>query len=202
MSEPAGVGLIGCGHVAEQRHLPALSRLDCARVVTLADLDPDRVQLLGERFGVARRYGEPHELLADPAVEVVGVLVPATDHAEVTIAALTSGKHVLVEKPLATSLADGERMIAAAAETAARACVGFNLRAHPLVARARELLASGVVGRSRRSMGCSAAAAIRGALRNGGAGRPIDGAAAARCSRRRRTTTTFGAFSAATRSRK
>ena len=92
VTEPAGVGLIGCGHVAELRHLPALSRLDCARVVALADLDPDRAQLLGERFGVARRYREPQELLADPAVEVVGVLVPATDHAELTIAALAVGK--------------------------------------------------------------------------------------------------------------
>ena len=169
--------------------------MDCARVVALADLDPDRAQLLGERFGVARRYREPQELLADPAVEVVGVLVPATDHAEVTIAALGSGKHVLVEKPLATSLADGERMIAAAAESAAKACVGFNLRAHPLVGRARELLASGVVGKIEAMHGVlSGPGGQQGALRSGGAGRPIDGVAAARCSRRRHTTTTFGAF--------
>jgi myo-inositol 2-dehydrogenase/D-chiro-inositol 1-dehydrogenase len=146
VSEPTGVGLIGCGHVAELRHLPALSGLDCARVVAVADLDRGHAQQLGERFAVPRRYHEPQELLADPAVEVVGVLVPATDHAEVTIAALQAGKHVLVEKPLATSLEDGDRMIAAAAETPAKACVGFNLRAHPLVGRARELLSSGVVG--------------------------------------------------------
>jgi predicted dehydrogenase len=146
VSEPTGVGLIGCGHVAQVRHLPALSRLDCARVVAVADLDPDRAQRLGERFAVPRRYREPQELLADQEVEVVGVLVPASDHTEMTVAALEAGKHVLVEKPLATSLADGDRMIAAAAGTGAKVGVGFNLRAHPLVRRARELLSSGVVG--------------------------------------------------------
>jgi myo-inositol 2-dehydrogenase / D-chiro-inositol 1-dehydrogenase len=146
VNEPTGVGLIGCGHVAEFRHLPVLSRIDCARVVAVADLDPDRAQRLGERFAVPRRYGEPQQLLADQEVEVVGVLVPATDHTEVTIAALEAGKHVLVEKPLATSLADGDRMIAAAARTPAKVGVGFNLRAHRLVRRARELLMSGVVG--------------------------------------------------------
>jgi myo-inositol 2-dehydrogenase / D-chiro-inositol 1-dehydrogenase len=146
VSEPTGVGLIGCGHVAELRHLPVLSRLDGARVVAVADLDPDRVRRLRERFAVPRGYTEPQELLADQEVEVVGVLVPATGHTQVTIAALEAGKHVLVEKPLATSLADGDRMIAAAARTPVKAAVGFNLRAHPLVRRARELLLSGVVG--------------------------------------------------------
>jgi predicted dehydrogenase len=143
---PIGIGLIGCGHVAELRHLPALSRLKGARVVAVADLDADRAQRLGERFAVPRHYGDPAQLLADPEVEVVGVLVPATAHGEVTIAALEAGKHVLVEKPLATSLADGDRMIAAGAETSAKAAVGFNLRAHPLVRRARELLSNGLVG--------------------------------------------------------
>ncbi len=52
MSEPAGVGLIGCGHVAELRHLPVLTRLGCARVVAVADLDRDRARHLAERFGV------------------------------------------------------------------------------------------------------------------------------------------------------
>jgi predicted dehydrogenase len=138
--------LIGCGHVAELRHLPALSRLDRARVVALADVEPDRARRLAERFAVPRASGDPQELLADSDVEVVAVLVPPADHAKLTIAALEAGKHVLVEKPLATSLADADRMIAAAARTPAKAGIGFNLRAHPVVRRARELLKSGVVG--------------------------------------------------------
>jgi predicted dehydrogenase len=146
VSQPIGVGVVGCGHVAELRHLPALSRIADARVVAVADLDPDRARLLSERFAVPRRYGESAELLDDRDVEVVGVLAPPAQHAEVAIGALQRGKHVLVEKPLATSLADGERLIAAAAETSAQAVVGFNLRAHALVGRARELLSEGLVG--------------------------------------------------------
>jgi myo-inositol 2-dehydrogenase / D-chiro-inositol 1-dehydrogenase len=146
VNEPIGVGLVGCGHVAELRHLPALSRLAGARVAAVADVDPGRARELSERFAVPRHYYQPHELLEDREVEVVGVLAPPTDHAEIAIGALRRGKHVLIEKPLATSLEDGERLVAAAAEASARAVVGFNLRAHTLVQRARELLLGGLVG--------------------------------------------------------
>jgi len=147
VSQPIGVGLIGCGHVAESRHLPALSRLEGARVVAVADLDADRARRVSERFAVQRRYEEPGELVEDPEVEVVAVLAPPADHAAATITAIRSGRHVLVEKPLAASLTDAERLIEAAHGASVKVAVGFNLRAHLLVRRARELLSEGLVGR-------------------------------------------------------
>lgn len=146
MSEPIGVGLIGCGHVAGLRHLPALAGLSDARVVALADPDSARLESLATRHGVERRYADHEALLEDPAVEVVGVLVPVARHAEVLLTTLEAEKHALVEKPLALSMADADRIVERAERSTAKVSVGFNLRAHRLVRRARELLEQGVVG--------------------------------------------------------
>ena len=146
MAEPIGIGLIGCGNVAELRHLPALGALSDARVVALADPDSRNLETLGSRYQVRQLYAEAGALLEDPAVEVVGVLVPAALHAEVVLAAVEAGKHVLVEKPLALSTADCARMSERADRSAGKVAVAFNLRAHRLVRRARELLADGLVG--------------------------------------------------------
>ena len=74
MSEPIGVGLIGCGNVAGLRHLPALTGLSDARVVALADPDNGSLESLAARCGVRKLYADHEALLEDPAVEVVGVL--------------------------------------------------------------------------------------------------------------------------------
>ena len=146
MSEAVGVGLIGCGHVAASRHLPALSMLPDVRVVALADVDHHRLESLGSRYGVSHRYAAATALLEDPSVEVVGVLVPAAGRTEVLLSTLEAGKPALVEKPLALGAADCERAIERAGQTTATVAVGFNLRAHRLVRRAQELLAGGLVG--------------------------------------------------------
>lgn len=146
MSEPVGVGLIGCGNVAGLRHLPALGGLSGARVVALADPDRGSLESLAARYGVRQRYANHEALLEDPAVEVVGVLVPAARHADVLLAALEAGKHALVEKPVALSMVDADQMVERAERSTAKVSVGFNLRAHHLVRRARELLEEGIVG--------------------------------------------------------
>jgi myo-inositol 2-dehydrogenase / D-chiro-inositol 1-dehydrogenase len=146
VSEQIGVGLIGCGNVAGLRHLPALTGLSGARVVALADPDSGKLERLADRYEVRQRYADHEALLQDPAVDVVAVLVPAARHAEILLAVLEAGKHVLVEKPLALSMADADRMVERADRSTVRVSVGFNLRAHRLVRRARELLEQGIVG--------------------------------------------------------
>lgn len=141
-----GVGLIGCGYVAEQLHLPALRRVRGANVVALADLDRNRCERLASRFGVARRYGGVTELLDDPAVEVVGILVPPAGHAELLLDAVEARKHALVEKPLGLTLDECDRMIEAVSRSDVKAGVAFNLRAHRLVDQARQLLSDGLAG--------------------------------------------------------
>jgi myo-inositol 2-dehydrogenase/D-chiro-inositol 1-dehydrogenase len=140
------VGVIGCGQVAEGRHLPALRNLADVRVRAVADVDRARVQRMGDQFGIERRYEGAAALLADPEIDAVAVCVPASLHVEVALAALDAGKHVLIEKPLALSLDDAERLSRRARAFSGKVMMGFNMRWHRLVRRARAMIMQGRLG--------------------------------------------------------
>jgi predicted dehydrogenase len=141
-----GIGIVGCGNAAEALHLPILRRLD-ARVVALADPQPDALAHIGDRFGVERRYRDPAGLLDDPEVEAIAVLTPPEVRAEVVVPGLEAGKHVLVEKPLALSVGECDTIIEASARRPElRAMFGLPLRFHRLVRAAREFMATGRLG--------------------------------------------------------
>jgi myo-inositol 2-dehydrogenase / D-chiro-inositol 1-dehydrogenase len=141
------LGIIGCGRVAEERHLGPLRSLPEFRVVATADLDPARSERLARRLGAAMKFDQYRAVLDRPDVDAVAILTPTSSHAEIGIAALAAGKHVLVEKPLALTLEDCDRLISAEAQSPCKVVVGFNLRWHRLVRRASEFLATGVLGR-------------------------------------------------------
>ena len=102
----SGVGLIGCGWVAREKHIPALARVEGLEVAALHDADPDAMARAGALVPGARRHDGLAALLADPAVDVVAVLTPPAHHAEHSDAAFSAGKPVLCEKPLALSCED------------------------------------------------------------------------------------------------
>ncbi len=133
------IALVGCGRATESLHLPALGALPELHVAAVADLDAARVEAVGERFGIARRVTDFRELLDDPQLELFGVCVPPEAHCGVASELIGAGRNVLVEKPLALTLEDCERLQRAAGDAGVRATVGFNLRRHRLVmARASE----------------------------------------------------------------
>lgn len=140
------VGFIGCGRVTETRHLPALRNLPGADVVAVADLESDRLKRVADRFHIPQRYANFSALLDNPAIEVVAVCVPAQFHVEVALAALEAGKHLFLEKPLALSLAEADRLIARAAQLPYKVMIGFNLRWHRLLRQAQALLQHGILG--------------------------------------------------------
>jgi myo-inositol 2-dehydrogenase/D-chiro-inositol 1-dehydrogenase len=141
-----GLGIVGCGWVTANRHLPALARVRELEVVALGDADADALKTLAGRFGVRGRYGDVAQLLGDPRVDAIAVCVPPAAHVEVALAALAAGKHVFVEKPLALTLEDADRLVQHAAGTGLTTMVGFNLRFHRLVRRLRGLVSSGELG--------------------------------------------------------
>ena len=145
--ESLRVGVIGCGRAAIELHLPTLARAQEAEAVAIADPDRAALEAAGERFGIARRSADYRDLLADGSVEAVCVAAPSHLHAEIGLAALEAGKHLMVEKPLALNLEDCDRLVGAAAASGVRAAVGYNLRLHPHVRRARDLIESGALGR-------------------------------------------------------
>lgn len=135
--------IVGGGFMAEV-HSRAVraARADLAGIVSST---PERSAAAAERLGVGRSYGSLDELLADDTIDVVHVTTPNALHADQAVAVLASGKDVVCEKPIATSIPDAERMVAAA--QGRTATVPFVYRFHPLVREARARFASGEAGR-------------------------------------------------------
>src|SRR6266571_4437420 len=107
------IGMIGIG-VGGAEILPAMEAMDTVEVVAGADVVPTTLDRFKERFPDARTYDSEEALCKDPDVEAVWVSSPNRFHAEHTILAANYGKHVVVEKPMAVTLADAARMVEAA----------------------------------------------------------------------------------------
>ena len=110
---PLRFAIVGCGRVAP-RHAQSLAELDSGRLVAVADVLEPRAQHFARTYG-PEPYTDYRRLLDRPDVDVVCICTPSGLHAPMAIEALAAGKHVLVEKPIALSLHDADRMIAAAA---------------------------------------------------------------------------------------
>jgi predicted dehydrogenase len=143
---PVRLGIIGCGNVTLNRHLPAVQSLSTLRVVALADIDSDRLAQAAERYGIETLYGDYRALIDDEDVEAVAVCAPLGLHVEMALAALEADKHVLIEKPLAPSLDEADAFVGRAAESRSIVMVGYNLRWHRLVRQAREMVRQGRLG--------------------------------------------------------
>jgi len=139
------VAVIGCGHVAWHRHLPEFASNPRVRLSAVCDADEANRLAASNKFG-ARAYADWQELLADPDVQAVSVCLPNHLHAAVTIAALRAGKHVLCEKPMATSLAHADEMIAASQAANRMLTVALQQRFMTVHARAKQKLHSGRLG--------------------------------------------------------
>jgi hypothetical protein len=118
---PLGVALVGCGAVAQLQRARIYPRVAAlGQVVATCDPEVVRARTLAEMLagggeGAAPRpYAALDDVLADPHVEAVDICTPHPSHAELALRAIAAGKHVLVEKPLATTMNDGKRMVAAA----------------------------------------------------------------------------------------
>lgn len=138
------VGLVGAGYVAE-RHLIALRDTPNAEVVAIADPATERAQALAAKFQVPHTVANLTELLAH-RLDAVHILTPPISHCPLAIQALEAGCHVLVEKPMAESVEECDRMIAAAETAGKRLMVNHSARFEPPVAQALELLRQGRIG--------------------------------------------------------
>lgn len=139
------VGIIGCGKIAQTRHIPEYAAHPDAVLAGFYDLNQERAQELAQRYQ-GKAYPSVEALLADDSIDAVSVCTANNAHASISIAALRAGKHVLCEKPMATTLADCERMVAEAARAHRFLMIGQNQRLAPAHVRARELLARGEIG--------------------------------------------------------
>ncbi|HEV7777401.1 MAG TPA: Gfo/Idh/MocA family oxidoreductase [Luteibacter sp.] len=148
-----GMGLVGPGFIAAH-HLDAVRRLGNVEIVGIAGSSPASAKKRARELNAGRAYASYQELLADPTVQVVHNTTPNHLHREVSLAALRAGKHVISDKPLASSAPEARELYEAAREAHVAHVVTFNYRGYPLVQQARAMIAKGKVGPTVFVHGC------------------------------------------------
>lgn len=139
------IGIIGCGKIAQKRHIPEYLENVDANLVGFYDLNQARAKEISETFG-GTAFDSIEDLLADPSIDAVSVCTANHTHAAITIQALQAGKHVLCEKPMATTLEDCQAMVDAANKTGKVLVIGQNQRLTKTHKKARELIRNGEIG--------------------------------------------------------
>ncbi len=140
------IGVIGCGKIAQVRHIPEYAANPHVEITGFYDVNRERAEELAKKYGAAA-YASYGELLADKEIDAVSVCAANNAHAEISIAALKAGKHVLCEKPMAVTLEECEAMVSAAKEAGKYLMIGQNQRLAKAHVKAKELIAAGAIGK-------------------------------------------------------
>jgi predicted dehydrogenase len=142
---PLRAAIVGTGFAGVQ-HADALRRIGVA-IGAVVGSQPDRAEAAAARMGVERGTADLESVIADDTIDVLHVCVPNALHAPIVRAAIAAGKHVVCEKPLATSLEDALDLAARARAASTVSVLCHNYRFYPMAAEMRAQVASGVVGR-------------------------------------------------------
>lgn len=140
------LAIVGCGNIS-QLNVPGYLQHPRCEVVALCDTAPERAKRRAEEWGIAPRlYSDLAQVLEDATVDAVELLTPTWLHAEQIVAALEAGKHVSCQKPLATTVAEADRIAAAVARGRTTFRVTENFLYYPPILKAKELLDAGAIG--------------------------------------------------------
>jgi len=139
-------GVIGLGWFGE-KHLEALAAIPNVEIHSVCTRNRARLAEIAAKFGVERTYTDYTEMLGSPGLEAVSIVTMSDQHAAPTLAALRAGKHVFLEKPMASTLADCDAIVSAANAAAGSFMVGHICRFNPRYAAAREAIAAGRIGK-------------------------------------------------------
>ena len=139
-------GVIGCGRIAQSVHLPLLSKMQNVEVEALADIDEQTLQLAGRLFPSAKKFHDYHELISTEGIDSVIISVPTLLHAEIAAAAIKTGKHIYLEKPLAGNIVSARKLLHAWRESGVVGMVGFNFRFNHPYQQMRDMVKKGLTG--------------------------------------------------------
>jgi predicted dehydrogenase len=140
-----GFGVIGAGLFGEN-HALVYSRLPGVELVAVCDQNEARAREVAERYGARAYFTDYAQLLANPDIQAVSIATPDFAHAEIALAAVGAGKHILCEKPLATTVAEAQAIVDAAAQANVKLMVDFHNRVNPPFVAARDNVQSGALG--------------------------------------------------------
>lgn len=139
------IGIIGCGYWGPNL-VRAFSETEGVNVVRVSDLRSGRLEFIGKRYPEIQTTQHASEVLSDNSIDAVVIATPPDTHCALALEALNRGKHILVEKPLATTSADAEKIVELAARKRRTLLVGHLFLYHPAIVQIRSLLEAGELG--------------------------------------------------------
>ncbi len=143
------VAVVGCGGIAEGKHLPAIKKLGNVKIVAFCDIIVERAEKCAKEYGIegARTYDNHKDLLANEKdIEIVYVLTPNSSHSEIACASMDAGMHVMCEKPMAHTAAAARAMVESAKKNGKKLTIGYQTRSTPSFQLARKLVEDGAIG--------------------------------------------------------
>ncbi len=148
MSDILRIGIIGCGGIANGKHMPALKKQKDVQMVAFCDIIEERAVKAAKDYGTpdAKTYTDYKKLLEDKTIDVVHVCTPNKEHSFITIDALEAGKHVMCEKPMAKTYAEAKAMLDAAKRTGRKLTIGYQNRHTPQALYVKQACDEGVLG--------------------------------------------------------
>jgi predicted dehydrogenase len=144
--KPLRVGLVGCGAVAQRRHIPALRQSKGAHIVALCDAREDLAKRVAKNFNIHRHYTDLSEMLGREELNLVDICTPPRTHATLSVQAMEAGCHVLVEKPMSIGCTEADDMIRASEKNRVKLCVVHNQLFHPVMMKAISMVREGLIG--------------------------------------------------------
>ena len=141
-----GWGLIGTGRIADDRILPGINACEGNRLIGVCSRDQGRANAFAAKFGAQRAYTSYDEMLKNPEITVVAIHTPNAQHADQAVAAARAGKHVFCDKPMATTVADAERMVRECEKAGVKLGLNFHNRFMPCFIDTRKIIESGEIG--------------------------------------------------------
>lgn len=133
MKKIVNIGIVGCGGIALGKHLPSLAKLENVHLIAFCDIHVEKAQAAADKFGEkgASVHSDYKELLKNERIDAIHVCTPNNSHAEISIAALEAGKHVMCEKPMAKTSKEARSMLEAAQRTGKKLTIGYQNRFRP-----------------------------------------------------------------------
>jgi myo-inositol 2-dehydrogenase/D-chiro-inositol 1-dehydrogenase len=148
-TQQLNVGIIGAGRIGKVHADTLAFRLPEARILAITDVNREAAQALAARCAIPTVAGSTAEILANPAIEAVLICSSTDTHADLIVQAAQAGKHIFCEKPIAHSLTQIDRALAAVEQAKVKLQIGFNRRFDANFARVRQAVASGEIGTPR-----------------------------------------------------
>lgn len=147
MTRPLGIGIIGCGKISDVHAQGYLMVPRKAKIVATADVDEERARSKAEIWNAESYYSDYKQLLARKDVDAVDICSPHYLHAEMSVAAAKAKKHILLEKPIATTIEEADQIVRAVRSANVKLMVAFNRRFMLANRRMKELVSAGAIGR-------------------------------------------------------